>query len=94
MAPPMPILTDVRAWLLGVFGTCNTKVATVLRRAPTTHETPLDMTFIQSFLDVSSPHRFNSGWTVQFSTHYLGGGRHWAEYGLGRPSGRSPTSVY
>ena len=80
MAPPVPIPADVAAWLLAAFGTCNRRVATVVSNAPTTHEVPLDMTFIQSFLDISAPHRFDSGWTVQISTHYLGGGRHWAEF--------------
>lgn len=44
------------------------------------HETPLDMTFIQHFLSASAPHGFQSGWTVEISTHYLGGGRHWADW--------------
>lgn len=80
MAPPVPIPPDVSTWLLGVFGDCNRRVSTIVTNVPTTHETPLDMSFIQSFLDVSAPHRFDSGWTVQISTHYLGGGRHWAEF--------------
>ena len=38
------------------------------------------MTFIQHFLGVSVPFRFASGWTVDLSTHYLGGGRHWGDW--------------
>jgi hypothetical protein len=47
---------------------------------PTTHETALDMTFIQHFLAAAAPRLFPSGWTVDFHAHYLGGGRHWAEW--------------
>lgn len=80
MAPPIPIPNDVRKWLLNVFGQCNQRVANLVTEVPTTHETPLDMTFIQHFLGIAAPHRFPSGWTVDLSTHYLGGGRHWAEW--------------
>lgn len=80
MAPPIPIPTDVREWLRDVFGGCNSSVATTISRMPTIHEVPLDMAFIRHFLDVSAPRRFPSGWTVEISTHYLGGGRHFAEF--------------
>lgn len=80
MSPPIPIPDDVRTWLLGVFGACNNRVSTLLSQMPTTHEVPLDMTFIQHFLQVSGPRRFGSGWTVDPTTHYLGGGRHWADW--------------
>lgn len=60
MPPPVPIPADVQGWLLGVFGSCNDRVSRVLTDVPTTHETPLDLTFIQHFLDVSAPHRFPS----------------------------------
>jgi len=63
-----------------VFGSCNERVASIVTEVPTTHETPLDMTFVQHFLGVSAPHHFESGWTVDLSTHYLGGGRHWSEW--------------
>lgn len=80
MPPPIPIPTDVRSWLLDVFGSCNDRISRIVTDVPTTYETALDMTFIQHFLGVSAPHRFSSGWTVDLSTHYLGGGRHWAEW--------------
>jgi hypothetical protein len=80
MAPPIPIPADVREWLSQTFGACNERVSRLITDVPTTHETPLDMTFIQHFLAVSAPHVFRSGWTVDISTHYLGGGRHWADW--------------
>ncbi|MFH5211484.1 hypothetical protein [Antrihabitans spumae] len=81
MTPPIPIPADVRAWLRQVFADCNTRVATTISDVPTTHEVPLDMTFIQHFLGVSAPRRLESGWTVNISTHDLGGGRHYSEWG-------------
>lgn len=80
MAPPIPIPADVRDWLNGVFSGCNERVARTVSLVPNIHEVPLDMTFIQHFLGESAPRRFSSGWTVEISTHYLGGGRHWAEW--------------
>jgi hypothetical protein len=80
VAPPFPIPHDVRGWLSETFGACNERVSRLITDVPTTHETPLDMTFIQHFLSVSAPHVFPSGWTVEISTHYLGGGRHWADW--------------
>jgi hypothetical protein len=79
--PPIPIPSDVRDWLNKVFTDCNERVATTMTQLPTIHEVPLDMTFIQHFLGVSAPRRFTSGWTVEISTHYLGGGRHYGEWG-------------
>lgn len=81
MPPPIPIPSDVREWLQAVFAGCNQRVATTMTQVPTIHEVPLDMTFIQHFLGVGAPHRFSSGWTVEISTHYLGGGRHYGEWG-------------
>jgi hypothetical protein len=80
VAPPIPIPAEVRAWLTGVFGSCNAQVANLITDVPTTHETAVDMAFIQSFSHVSAPYRFPSGWTVELSTHYLGGGRHWSAW--------------
>lgn len=80
MAPPIPIPADVRDWLRAVFAGCNERVSSTITQVPTIHEVPLDMTFIQHFLAVSSPRRLPSGWTVEVSTHYLGGGRHFAPW--------------
>jgi hypothetical protein len=81
MPPPIPIPADVRRWLNGVFAGCNERAATTMTQVPTIHEVPLDMTFIQHFVGVRSPRRFPSGWTVEIGTHYLGGGRHYGEWG-------------
>lgn len=56
MAPPVPIPHDVQTWLLGIFGSCNERVSTLVTDIPTMHETPLDMTLMQHFLGVSAPH--------------------------------------
>jgi hypothetical protein len=80
MPPPIPIPDEVQTWLREVFASCNLRVAELVSTVPTTHETPLDMTFVQHFLGVSAPHAFDSGWSVHISTHYLGGGRHWSEW--------------
>lgn len=81
MAPPIPIPTDVHEWLKGVFAACNERVSGTMTQVPTTYELSLDMTFIQHFLTVSAPHRLRSGWTAEISTHFLGGGRHYGEWG-------------
>lgn len=81
MPPPIPIPVDVRRWLNAVFAGCNERAATAMTQVPTIHEVPLDMTFIQHFVGVSVPRRFPSGWVVEISTHYLGGGRHYGEWG-------------
>jgi hypothetical protein len=80
VAPPVPIPADVRDWLRSVFAGCNEQVSGTMTRMATIHEVPLDMTFIQHFLSVSAPRRFDSGWTAEISTHYLGGGRHFGEW--------------
>lgn len=80
MPPPIPIPADVRSWLKSTFAGCNERAARTMTQTPTIHEVPLDMTFIQHFLSVSVPRRLPSGWVVEISTHYLGGGRHFGEW--------------
>jgi hypothetical protein len=53
---------------------CNEQVSAVVSRVPTKHETTLDMSFIDYFAAIATPVQFPSGWVVQISTHYLGGG--------------------
>jgi hypothetical protein len=76
MPPPIPLPADVQTWLRNSFQSCNEHVSAVLSRVPTNHETTLDMSFIDHFAGIVSPFQFPSGWVVQVSTHYLGGGRH------------------
>jgi hypothetical protein len=76
MPPPIPLPADVQTWLRNSFQSCNEHVSAVLSRVPTNHETTLDMSFIDHFAGIASPFQFPSGWVVQVSTHYLGGGRH------------------
>jgi hypothetical protein len=38
------------------------------------------MSFIDRFAGIASPFQFPSGWVVQVSTHYLGGGRHVSDW--------------
>lgn len=78
MAPPIPFPLDVQTWLRDTFQSCNAHVAAAVSRVPTIHETSLDMTFIDHFATMAAPVQFPSGWVVEISTHYLGGGRHFA----------------
>jgi hypothetical protein len=38
------------------------------------------MAFIEHFASMAAPFRFPSGWVVEISTHYLGGGRHFGDW--------------
>jgi hypothetical protein len=80
MPPPIPLPADVQAWLRNAFGSCNEQVSAVVSRVPTNHETTLDMSFIDYFAAIATPVQFPSGWVVQISTHYLGGGRHVSDW--------------
>jgi hypothetical protein len=81
MPPPIPIPDDVRGRLRQVFADCNARVAKTISDMPTTHEVALDMTLIQHFIGLAAPCTLTSGWTVRIATHYLGGGRHYGEWG-------------
>jgi len=76
MSPPVPLPVDVQTWLRSAFQGCNEKVSAVLSRVPTSHEVALDMAFIDHFGSIAAPVQFSSGWVVENSTHFLGGGRH------------------
>ena len=80
MTPPVPIPSDVQGWLRQTFRSCNERVSAVVNRVPTTHETSLDMAFIEHFASMAAPVRFPSGWVVEISTHFLGGGRHFGDW--------------
>lgn len=80
MPPPIPLPPDVQFWLRNAFGSCNEQVSAVVSRVPTNHETALDMSFIDYFAAIATPVQFPSGWVVQISTHYLGGGRHVSDW--------------
>lgn len=70
----------MQAWLTRAFAQCNERVSERLSRLPTTHEVSLDMSFIEHFSNVPSPTVLPSGWLVQLSTHFLGGGRHFGDW--------------
>jgi len=80
MPPPIPLPADVQTWLRNAFESCNEEVSAVLTRVPTNHETALDMTFIDHFAALATPVQFPSGWLVEISTHFLGGGRHFGDW--------------
>jgi hypothetical protein len=71
---------DVREWIRHVFHTTNDRISTKLDRIPTVHETSLDLTFIESLSNFSSPFKTISDWLVRIDTHYLGGGRHFGQW--------------
>lgn len=74
--PPIPLPEDVKQWIREVFASCNHRISAKLSRIPTTHETSLDMTFVEHFSEFAVPVRFPSEWIVTLDTHYLGGMRH------------------
>ena len=80
MPPPIPLPVDVQTWLRSAFQRCNEQVSAVLSRVPTNHESALDMAFIDHFAGIAAPVQFPSGWVVEVSTHFLGGGRHVGDF--------------
>jgi hypothetical protein len=70
----------VQTWLRDTFRSCNERVSSVVTRVPTTHETTLDMAFMEHFASMAAPVQFPSGWMVEISTHFLGGGRHYGDW--------------
>lgn len=77
---PIELPPDVIEYIRGVFATCNERTSAKLTRMPTTHETSLDLTFIEALSQFSAPHRTDSEWIVRLDAHYLGGGRHFGEW--------------
>lgn len=77
---PYSLPADVVAWLRATFAECNDYVSGKLSNLPTTYETSLDMALIERLSSVPTPILTASGWTINISTHFLGGGRHFAEW--------------
>ena len=71
-------------WLKSVFAGCNDYVTAKLSAMPNTYETALDIALIEHLSTVPTPVTISSGWTVNIATHFLGGGRHFAESPGGR----------
>lgn len=71
---------EVVEYVRAVFLECNNRVSRKMSRMPTTHETSLDLSFIEAISQFGAPHRFQSDWVVRLETHYLGGGRHFGEW--------------
>lgn len=80
--PPasMDLPSEVIEYVRGIFSNCNTRVSSKLSRMPTTHETSLDLSFIEAISQFATPQRLSSDWVVRLDTHYLGGGRHFGEW--------------
>jgi hypothetical protein len=77
---PFPIPLEIVDWIRDVFAAVNGRVSAKLTAFPTTHETSLDMSFIEEVSEHSAPVRFSSGWLVRLETHFLGGGRYWGRW--------------
>lgn len=77
---PFSIPPEVIDWIREVFGSVNIRVSAKLSTFPTTHETSLDMSFIEEVSQHSAPVAFSSGWLVRLETHFLGGGRYWGRW--------------
>jgi|SRR5215469_16574295 len=67
---PFQIPAEVINWIRSVFAVVNRRVSDKLTRIPTTHETSLDITFIEELSQHSAPFRFSSSWVVRLETHY------------------------
>lgn len=74
------IPAEVIDWIRAVFSAVNRRISTKLTRFPTTHETSLDISFIEEVSQHSAPVQFSSGWLLRLETHYLGGGRYWGKW--------------
>jgi hypothetical protein len=77
---PFFIPPEVIDWIREVFASVNTRVSTKLSAFPTTHETSLDMSFIEEVSQHAAPVALSSGWLVRLETHFLGGGRYWGRW--------------
>ena len=77
---PFSIPPEVIDWIRDVFAAVNGRVSSKLSAFPTTHETSLDMTFIEEVSQHCAPVAFSSGWLVRLETHFLGGGRYWGRW--------------
>jgi hypothetical protein len=80
MMEPINLPLDVIEYIRGVFAICNHRTSAKLTRMPTTHETSLDLTFIEALSQFCAPRRTDSDWIVRLDAHYLGGGRHFGEW--------------
>lgn len=74
MIPPLP--SEVIAYVLKVFRTCDRELSLRIARVPNVHETSLDMALIDKLSEFASPALVSSNWTVRIDTHFLGGRRH------------------
>lgn len=77
---PFSIPPEVIDWIRDVFAAVNDRVSAKVTAFPTTHETSLDMTFIEEVSQHSAPVKFSSDWLVRLETHFLGGGRYWGRW--------------
>lgn len=76
----MNLPPEVVEYVRSIFAGCNDRVSEKLSRMPTTHETSLDLSLIESISQFAAPQRVGSNWVVRLDTHYLGGGRHFGEW--------------
>jgi hypothetical protein len=77
---PMSLPSEVHDYVRYVFEGANRRVAEKMTRIPTTHETSLDLTLIESISQFAVLQRVTANWTVRLDTHYLGGGRHFGQW--------------
>lgn len=68
---------DVLDWIRSVFKACNTAATQKLANNPNIQEEFLDLSIIDELSSHSSPTHFDSGWTVEIETHYIGGLHHY-----------------
>lgn len=68
---------DVLDWIRFVFKACNTAATQKLANNPNIQEEFLDLSIIDELSSHSSPTCFDSGWSVEIETHYIGGLSHY-----------------
>jgi hypothetical protein len=71
---------DVRAYVKGVFASCNDSLSADLALFPAIHEESLDMHFVAHFSKHQRPVILRSKWLVRIDAHFIGGGRHFGTW--------------
>jgi hypothetical protein len=77
---PIPLSTDVRAYIYSTFDQVNERVTRKIDRMPTVHEENLDFAFVEAVAEAQGPHLSPCGTVVDIDVHFVGGGVHWERW--------------
>ncbi len=75
----MNVPADVLDYVRNLVSQINDKVSSTLSTFPFTHEEALDQKLISKFIG-QGPRKLESGWSINFEAHYIGGGRHYRNF--------------